>query len=712
MYLRFGYAVGHVGLLGVWAIILLGHMVTIPTAMAIAEIATNQKVEGGGEYYIISRSFGLSIGASIGVTLYISQAISVAFYLIALAEAFKPLIPILQEYTGYGITDTRLISIPSLFILTVLMLTRGAKSGAALLYIIAAVIFTSLVLFFMGESTSGTPLDINRHVEGGESFFKVFAVVFPAFTGMTAGVGLSGDLKKPRQAIPLGVVAATLIGMLIYVFIPYKLAVSASPGDLVANPLIMGDIALWGPIIPIGLAFATISSALGSIMVAPRTLQALSRDGVFLAPGINKRLARISGNGEPRLAILVTSLIALVVIAIGDVNFVAELISMFFMVTYGSLCLVSFMEHFAADPSYRPTFKSRWYISLPGAFLCFFLMFQMRPLYAAGALLSMSLLYLIFSRNFKERGLANIFQGAIFQISRKLQVFLQKANKDGDPRHWRPAIVCLSSHSFERFDALDLLRWISHKYGFGTYIHLIEGYLSRQARKEAQDSLERLIRISDISSSNVYFDTIVSPSYTTAVAQALQLPGISGKENNTVLFEYSRRDLAGLKDIIDNYKLINSTSFDILILGTSPRKFGYKREIHIWITTRDVDNANLMILMGYVIMGHPDWDRGLIRIFNISDNGDKDTNEQESEKLLALVESGRLPISTKHIEVITPGEEQSVREVINERSREADLTIVGFRGETVMHNKSTEAFEGYEDIGNILFVNTTLEKQI
>ncbi|MEO1629009.1 MAG: amino acid permease, partial [Bacteroidota bacterium] len=103
MFLRFGFAVGHVGLIGTIAIILVGHAVTIPTAMAIAELATNQKVEGGGEYYIISRSFGLVIGSSIGIALYISQAISVAFYIIALAEAFNPLIQyLLANYSFHS----------------------------------------------------------------------------------------------------------------------------------------------------------------------------------------------------------------------------------------------------------------------------------------------------------------------------------------------------------------------------------------------------------------------------------------------------------------------------------------------------------------------------------------------------------------------------------------------------------------------------------
>ncbi|MEM8908241.1 MAG: amino acid permease, partial [Bacteroidota bacterium] len=130
MFLRFGFAVGQVGLIGTFAIILIGHAVTIPTAMAIAEIATNQKVEGGGEYYIISRSFGLVIGSSIGIALYFSQAISVAFYIIAFAEAFGSLFDYLQQTYGatlhpailWLLEQKQTVSIPALFLLTAIVL--------------------------------------------------------------------------------------------------------------------------------------------------------------------------------------------------------------------------------------------------------------------------------------------------------------------------------------------------------------------------------------------------------------------------------------------------------------------------------------------------------------------------------------------------------------------------------------------------------------
>jgi amino acid permease len=156
MFLRFGYAVGNVGFYGTLAIIIIGHMVTIPTAMALAEIATNQKVEGGGEYYIISRSFGINIGAAIGIALYLSQAISVAFYLIAFAEAFEPVVKYVSEHYHF-VLDKRVFSLPMLFILFGLMMGKGADLGVKALYAVVATLFVSLLLFFLGSSTQGTP---------------------------------------------------------------------------------------------------------------------------------------------------------------------------------------------------------------------------------------------------------------------------------------------------------------------------------------------------------------------------------------------------------------------------------------------------------------------------------------------------------------------------------------------------------------------------
>ena len=371
LYLRFGYGVAHAGVGGALLIVLIGHCITIPTALAVSEIATNIKVEGGGEYFIISRSFGTTIGAAIGISLYLSQAVSVAFYMIAFAEAFRPLFPWIQEQVGW-LPDARMISLPATIFLIALMLTKGADLGVKALWGVAVILAISLGMFFLGDTPDSRPLsevDFTAIVVGHDDFATVFAIVFPAFTGMTAGVGLSGDLANPRKSIPLGTLTATLVGMLMYVLIAFKLHLSATPEAMAANPLIMADIALWGPIIPIGLGAATLSSAVGSILIAPRTLQALANDRIF--PAGNGFLAQGKGAAnEPTNATLVSGVIAVVFVALGDVDFVAQIISMFFMVTYGALCGISFLEHFAGNPSYRPSFRSKWYLSLAGSVFC------------------------------------------------------------------------------------------------------------------------------------------------------------------------------------------------------------------------------------------------------------------------------------------------------------------------------------------------------
>lgn len=709
LFLRFGYAVGHIGFLGTVAIVIIGHMVTIPTAMAIAEIATNQKVEGGGEYYIISRSFGLNIGAAIGIALFLSQAVSVAFYVIAFAESFEPVIHWIEKTYGY-LPDKRFISLPAMALLAILILTKGADLGVKALYIVVAVLFLSLGMFFFGSTDFAATNEgsfLYNHIANGDNFFYVFAICFPAFTGMTAGVGLSGDLKDPSKSIPTGTLAATISGMFVYILVAYKLASSASAEDLATDQLIMGKIALWYPIVPIGLACATISSALGSIMVAPRTLQALGSDDIIPLKRFNALIKKgTAKNNEPFNASIVTIIIAFCFIAIGDVNFVAEIISMFFMVTYGSLCLISFLQHFAADPSYRPTFRSKWYISLLGFVMCVILMFQMNTQYAIFSITLMVVLYMVIANYSKDtKGLAGIFQGVVFQFSRQLQVFLQKADKS--ETNWRPSVVCVSSSSFERFHSFDLLRWISYRYGFGTYIHRIDGYFSRSTFAEAKQCQNRLIAMAE--DSNLYIDTIISPSYTSAIAQVIQLPGISGKDNNMILFEFSKHNPEnGLDAIIDNYHLVHAGNFDVCILGSSDRGFGRQRSIHIWISPKDYENANLMILLGYILLGHYSWRKAEIKIFSVYPENQLEAQRQSLRQLIA---DGRLPISEHNISVMEHEPNRDIKSMINEYSADASLTIVGFRSEAVK-KRGMAMFTGFDNVGSILFVNSDVEKLI
>jgi amino acid transporter len=703
MFLRFGYAVGHAGLLGALLIILLGHMVTVPTALAIAEIATNRKVEGGGEYFIISRSFGTTIGGAIGISLYLSQAISVAFYMIAFAEAFSPLGQWFQEATGMG-WDPRMISLPAVIGLAALAVSRGANLGVRALWVVVGILVLSLLFFFFGSPVEGAALEsvsLFSGLEDPDPFFLVFAIVFPAFTGMTAGVGLSGDLANPRRSIPLGVLSATGIGMVVYVAVVVKMALSASPELLASDQLVMSRIALWGPIIPIGLGAATLSSAIGSILVAPRTLQALGGDGLFPVKGVNPALAEgVGQKNEPRNATLVTAGIAIVTVAFGNVDMVARIVSMFFMVTYGALCAISFLEHFAARPSYRPSFRSKWYLSFWGAILCLLLMFQMDPVYAVIAIVLMALLYrgIRATRQDEVDDLSAIFHGVMTQLTRYLQIRLQKT----PPRDWRPSVIMITPRTFDRFSPQTMLSWLCHRYGFGTYLHFIKGMLTRDTFLEGQGVQDRLIDGIEETDSAIYVDTIISPSMASALAQSLQVPGVSGMENNTILFEFSVHDSPEvLEEVMGGCVLASAPRMNRLVLRHSDHFFGNRKNIHLWLTWNDYRNANLMILLSYILLGHPDWKGAEIHIFAAFPQQEV---EEQTERLNEMISEGRLPIASKNLQIIPTDDRVDFAALVEKRSYSADLVILGFT-EARLREKGTELLLRHPVLQDVLFVS-------
>ncbi len=707
LFLRFGYAVAHVGLWGALMVVMLGHLVTIPTVLAVSEIATNRRVAGGGAYYIVSRSFGASIGGTIGIALYISQAISVAFYIVAFAEAFQPVYEWLEANRGLQL-DPRWVSLPSTFLIIILMLTKGAGMGVQVLWGVCVILGVSIVAFLFGEgpeSIRPSGLNLTSHISTPDGFGTVFATCFPAFTGMIAGLGLSGDLKNPRKSIPLGTISATLGGMVVYVLVAIKLAGSATPEALDADYFIMEQIALWGPIIFIGLGAAALSSTLGSIMVAPRTLQMLARDNVLPIPKLNRLMEKGVGDSqEPIYATCLSGIIAVVFVAIGELDFIAQILTMFFMVTYGALCAVSFLEHFASNPSYRPTFHSRWYVSLVGTVMCGVLMMQISAFYALISIVLMAITYLGLRRGHGgQRDLAAIFQGTMFQLTRWLQTTLQKSRVMASEGGWRPSIVAVTRFGERRLGHFDLLRWICHRHGFGHFIRLFNGDYSFSSEIQARIKVDGLIKRTEVSRAGIFVDSLICPTFQLALSQILQMPGISGLPNNCILLEFDRENTDEIEEVVQGARLAANSLFNVLILRSTGYRFGYRSSIHVWVTEDNLSNAPMMLLLAYIIVGHADWKRAEIRLFVCSDSTDA---EQEANKLSALMQEGRLPISMQNVTSVSYNGKASLEDEVSLRSNQADLTIVGLTSENIDSDGLEQNLRSYEGSNDVLFVHS------
>ena len=736
LFLRFGYAVGNVGLLKSLGIIALGHLVTIPTVLAVSEIATNRRVAGGGAYYIVSRSFGTSIGGTIGFALFLSQAISIAFYMVAFAAAFEPLVDVFEE--KYGLTDLiniRFLSIPSTVILIILMLTKGANMGVSMLWIICGILAVSLAAFFLGSEVELLPLadglngllpenvpedipqeqippetesrgiDFNAAITGGDRFGTVFAICFPAFTGMIAGLGLSGDLRNPQRSIPLGTIGATVAGMVVYVLVAFKLAQSATPEQLAGEDFIMARISIWGPLIYIGLGAASLSSALGSIMIAPRTLQALAKDSVLPIPALNRLMGTgVGKTQEPIPATFVSGAIAMVFVAIGELNFIAQILTMFFLVTYGALCVVSFLEHFAGNPSYRPTFHSRWYVSLLGIVMSGMMMIQISPFYAFISIFLMIAIYIGLRRGRSEhRGISGIFQGTMFQLTRWLQTTLQKNRVHISESGWRPSIVGITQFGERRLGHFDLLRWICHRQGFGHFIQFFPGDYSFPDELSARLHVDALIGQTEASKAGIFVDSLICPNFQLALAQVLQMPGISGLPNNSILLEFDKNHPEEITEVNQGALLAAESLFNVLILRSTKYRFGYRSSIHVWVTDDNISNVPMMLLLAYIIVGHPEWKRAKIRLFACSDSWD---TELDADQLSTVIKEGRLPISMQNVTSVTYDSEESLEQEVSHRSAQADLVMFGLTAEDLNSGDLDLILQRYQGVNDVLFVHS------
>jgi hypothetical protein len=294
-----------------------------------------------------------------------------------------------------------------------------------------------------------------------------------------------------------------------------------------------------------------------------------------------------------------------------------------------------------------------------------------------------------------------MIRGVLFQLTRQLQVLIQRKQKAVEFSSWRPSFVAISASSFTRLAPFDLLRWISHYYGFGTFIHFIKGSLDNKTHAEAKKKLDQLIEQSKASRAGIYVDTIVSPSFRTAVAQIVQIPGIAGMDNNSLLFEFHEDEPEEIANIIEGCQFGAIAEYNLCVLRSSERHFGYKKNIHVWLTSGDYRNAGMMILLAYIIMGHPNWDGSEINLYVAFSERNID---KEVRRLNRLIDKGRIPISKKNVQKIPwKKRSQTYDSLVSEHSENADLVIMGFSLDKSVEEKG-DFFKRFEKVKDILFV--------
>jgi solute carrier family 12 (sodium/potassium/chloride transporter), member 2 len=378
MYLRFSWVLANAGLLHTIGIVVIANAITLITALSVAGIASNEQMETGGAYFMVSRVLGYQAGGGIGIPLFFSQALSIALYVIGFAEALTAIVP------QWSI---QIVAIVTMFALTLLGLI-GARYMVLLQYVILVVILASFVSIAAGFSPQFLTQNLAPAYREGFAFWGIFAIFFPAVTGILAGVSMSGDLKNPARSIPRGTLLAVAAGFLVYLLVPIMLSFTVAREGLWFSTALR-DASRWPLLVTGGVMAATLSSAIGSLMAAPRTLQALGIDAVvprFFGRGVGK-------TSEPLLATGIALGLALMAILLGSLNQVAEVLTMFFLTTYAVLNLSAGMEQMVNNPSFRPAVRIPWWVSFAGFLGCVAVMFLINVLATVVAILAVTVIF-------------------------------------------------------------------------------------------------------------------------------------------------------------------------------------------------------------------------------------------------------------------------------------------------------------------------------
>jgi amino acid transporter len=697
IYMRLGWVVGQAGLITAFGIIILAHVISVSTGLSISSIATDKKIKTGGIYYILSRSLGLPMGGAIGITIFAGTAFSIALYIIGFCENFLG-IETISQITGLepGILGYRLVGTIILILLVIIAFISTSIAIKAQ-FIILAAIGLSLISIFAGFITNDIyePANISWFpVHDGISMITIFAIFFPAVTGFTVGVAMSGDLKNPRKNIPIGTLAAILVGLIIYLSLALLLALYVDRDLLLTDKNFLMHIAWSAPLVVAGIWGATLSSALGGILGGPRILQAISKDKI--TPGIFGKGYGI--NNEPRNALILTFIIAELGILIGELDVIAAIVTMFFIAAYGFINLAFALESWAST-DFRPSFRiSKWF-GIVGFIACFAVMFKINTLAMIIALIILAGIYFYI----KRKKLALIY-GDVWQSvwSSTVRSILKQIDKKGlEERNWRPNIILFSGGTKTRPHLIQLGNDLVGKLGLLSNFDLILNKSAKVLFKKHQQAL-------DTKDSSEYEGVFTRRHECKDIYEGIEAIastyGFSGVEPNTILLGWARQSQDPVR-FVNMIKTLSDLDLNILMVDYNKETgFGKRQKIDIWCRGGG-NNCTLMLTLTKFLWLSDNWKNAQARILIINPiNDEKERLIKDAEKVL---EKYRMDAEIKVLN--NQIEQRPVNEIIQVESSNSDLVFFGipevFDGQEQQYVENVN--ELCQNIGTVVLVKAS-----
>ncbi|WP_424303645.1 amino acid permease [Eudoraea sp.] len=648
MYLRMGWVVGNAGLLGAWLIIIISFLITLTTALSMSAITTNIRIGAGGAYAIISQALGLEVGGSLGIPRYVSQGLAVTMYIFGFREGWLSIfphhIPFLIDIIVFGILLTIAYISADLAIKTQFLIMGIII--LSLISIVLAAYHGSMTIPTEDSIRWGTFRGSPENNFSGSSFWIVFAVFFPASTGIMAGANMSGELKNPNKSIPLGTLWAIGISFVIYMVIAFWLARSATEQELISNYNIIVDKAYFGPLIIAGILGATFSSALASLVGSSRILFAMGEHRVL---PYGKFLAGQSANGQPRNAMIVTGVMIFITMLLRDLNAVAPLVTLFFLITYAMINVVVIIEQNLGLISYRPLFKINKWVPWIGLTSSVLAMFIINP---TVSLISISIVFVVYwflSRQQIETPFEDVRSG-LFVSFAEWAAKHTWGMKKMQQRAWKPNLMVPVRDVVGAKGNFQFLRNIAKPKGSIKLVG-IESKVANTKLAEELSSLSEAFRIKDVFSS---WTVINTDDFAKGVNYGNQALKGAFFRPNVVFLNLQQHDNyeTEIRPVIkESIRL----EIGVLLYSSHPTALlGRRNMINVWVSDRtnnwdigwDIGNLDLSILIAYKLKKN--WDATIRLIIVIKDEEER---ENAQNFLNLLINLARLPETLTEVKV-------------------------------------------------------------
>lgn len=644
--------------------------ITVCTGLSLSSIATNTRLGTGGPYAIISSALGLEVGGSIGVPLYLSRPLGIAMYVFGFREGWLWIFPAHDPLT------IDLVTFFLLFLLSYVSSTLAFRVQ----YMIMAVIVASIVSILLSPLTLAPQHEVTwigdfrgfpENGFQGIDFWVVFAIFFPATTGILAGANMSGDLEDPRRAIPRGTLAAIAVSSVVYLALAYWVARAAPMDQLASDYNVIIDLAKWPPLVIAGLLGATFSSALASAVGGPRILLAMAEHRSMPA---SDWLSKTSVKGEPRNAVAVTAILSFLCLMSRDLNAIAPLVTMFFLITYFMINVVLLIENSLGLVSFRPYLRVPTLVPFLGALGSLLTMFIVNPWFS---LLSVAITVAVYiwmlSRSLERKGddvRSGIF-GAIAEWAASRVVMLGNMSV----RAWKPRLLVPFEDPDQLRGSIRALLDLAQPEGSIKLLAVATQRSVTELQNEAETLAQSLHKHGVFADASLV-DAPDFPGGCIIGLQALQ----SAFFRPNMLFLRMPAEEERFNEYGEVMVQANRTGVGVVMLALHRKAvLGATSSVNVWIRPDRSgwgveeafanNNLDLMLLTAYRLQKH--WKAELNILTVVPKDSDEEGDAQDF--LGQVIEEARLPSNTKR-HVLTGSFVEAVQQ-----APKADINIAGLQ---------------------------------